>query len=42
MKFSEQVGYGPMNKRLSFGGDQGHRLDTGIVVFFYIIDTVGL
>jgi len=33
MKFSEEVevGNGPMNKRLYFGGDPGHRLDTGIV-----------
>ena len=31
MKFSEEVGNGPVNKRLYFGGDPGHRLDTGIV-----------
>ena len=31
MKFSRKVGNGPMNKRLNFGGDPDHRLDTGIV-----------
>ena len=31
MKFSEQVGNGPMNKRLNFGGDPDHRLDTRVV-----------
>ena len=31
MKFSVKVGNGPMNKRLIFGGDSDHRLDTGIV-----------
>ena len=31
MKFSEKVGNGPMNKRLNFGGDPDHRLDTEIV-----------
>jgi len=31
MKFSGKVGNGPMNKRLNFGGDRDHRLDTGIV-----------
>jgi len=31
MKFSEEVGNGPINKRLNFGGDPDHRLDTGIV-----------
>ena len=30
-EFSGKVGNGPMNKRLNFGGDPGHRLDTGIV-----------
>jgi len=31
MKFSGKVGNGLMNKRLNFGGDPDHRLDTGIV-----------
>jgi len=31
MKFSETIGNRPMNKRLHFGGDLSHRLDTGIV-----------
>jgi len=31
MKVSGNVGDGPMNKCLNFGGDQDHRLDTGIV-----------
>jgi len=31
MKFSRKVGNGPVNKRLNFGGDPDHRLDTGIV-----------
>jgi len=31
MKFSGKVGNGPINKRLNFGGDPGHRLDTVIV-----------
>jgi len=31
MKFSEKVGNGPTNKRLNFGGDPDHRLDTEIV-----------
>jgi len=31
MKFSGKVGNGPVNKRLNFGGDPDHRLDTGIV-----------
>jgi len=31
MKFSGKVGNGPMNKRLNFGGDLDHNLDTGIV-----------
>jgi len=31
MKFSGEVGNGPMNKRLNFGGDPDRRLDTGIV-----------
>ena len=31
MKFSGTVGNGPMNKRLNFGGNPDHRLDTGIV-----------
>jgi len=31
MKFSGKVGNGPMNKRLNFGGDPDHRLDTDIV-----------
>jgi len=31
MKFSRKVGSGPLNKRLHFGGDADHRLDTGIV-----------
>ena len=31
MKFSGNVGNGPMNERLNFGGDPDHRLDTGIV-----------
>ena len=31
MKFSGKVGNGPSNKRLNFGGDPSHRLDTGIV-----------
>ena len=32
MKFSGKVGNGPVNKRLNFGGDPGHRLTTGIVL----------
>jgi len=32
MKFSGKVGNGPLNKRLNFGGDADHRLDTGIVL----------
>ena len=31
MKFAAKVGNGPMNKRLNFGGDAHHRLDTGTV-----------
>jgi len=31
MKFSGNVGNGPLNKWLNFGGDLGHRLDTGII-----------
>jgi len=32
MNFStEKVGNEPLNKRLNFGGDPDHRLDTGIV-----------
>jgi len=31
MKFSGKVGSGPVNKRLHFGGDPDHCLDTGIV-----------
>jgi len=31
MKCSGKVGTGPVNKRLNFGGDPDHRLDTGIV-----------
>jgi len=31
MKLAGNVGNGPMNKRLDFGGDPDHRLDTGIV-----------
>ena len=31
MKFSRKVGNGSVNKRLNFGGDPDHRLDTGIV-----------
>ena len=31
MKFSGKVGNEPLNKRLNFGGDLDHRLDTGIV-----------
>jgi len=31
MKFSGMVGNGPMNKRLDFGGDPDHCLDTEIV-----------
>jgi len=30
-KFSRKVGNGPVNKRLNFGGDPDHRLNTGIV-----------
>jgi len=31
MKFTGKVGNGPRNKRLNFGGDPDHRLNTGIV-----------
>jgi len=31
MKFSGNVGNGPMNKRLNFGGEMNHCLDIGIV-----------
>jgi len=31
MTFSGKVGNGQSNNRLNFGGDQDHRLDTGIV-----------
>jgi len=31
MKFLGNVGNGPVNKRLNFGGDPNHRLHTGIV-----------
>jgi len=31
MTFSEKLGNGPVNKRLIFGVDPDHRLDTGIV-----------
>ena len=31
MKFSRNVGNGPVNKRLTFGGVSDHGLDTGIV-----------
>jgi len=31
MKFSGKVDNGPVNKRLNFGGNSDHRLDTGIV-----------
>ena len=30
MKFSGKDGKAPVNKRLNFGGDPDHRLDTGI------------
>jgi len=30
MKVSGKVGSGPVNKRLYFGGDPDHQLDTGI------------
>jgi len=36
MKFSGKVGNGPVNKRLNFGGDPDHRLNTRIV--FWIRD----
>jgi len=39
MKFSAKVGNGPINKRLNFGGDPDHRLDTGIVFFGFV--TIG-
>jgi len=32
MKFSGKVGNWPMNRRLNFGSDPEHRLDTGIVL----------
>jgi len=31
MKFSGKVGNGPVNKRLTFGGDPDYRLNTEIV-----------
>jgi len=31
MKFSGKVGSGPLNKRLNFGDDPNHCLDTEIV-----------
>jgi len=31
MKFSRKIGSGPTNKRLNFGGDPDHRLNTGTV-----------
>jgi len=31
IKFSGKVGNGPVNKRLTFGGDADHRVDTEIV-----------
>jgi len=41
MKFSGKVGNGPMNKRLNFGGDPDHSLDTGIVAGFVTIERYG-
>jgi len=35
MKFSGNVGNGPMNKRSNFGGDADHHLDTGIVFLIH-------
>jgi len=35
VKFSGKVSNGPVNKRLNFGGDLEHRLDTGIVHYYY-------
>jgi len=35
MQFSGKVGNGTINKRLNFGGDPDHRLDTGIVFRIY-------
>jgi len=31
MKFSAEVGNGPLNKRLHFDGDPDHRLNTGVI-----------
>jgi len=36
MKFSGKVGKWPVNKRLNFGGDPDHRLDTEIVFFGFV------
>ena len=41
MKFSGKVGNGPVKKRLNFGGDPDHRLDTGIVFRFVTIGRYG-
>jgi len=41
MKFSGKVGNWPLNKRLNFGGDPDHRLDTGIVFRFVTIGRYG-
>jgi len=37
IKFSGKVGNEPMNKRLNFGGDPDHRLDTGLFSGFVTI-----
>jgi len=41
MKFSGKVGNGPMNKRLNFGGDPDHRLDTGLFSGFVTPERYG-
>jgi len=33
MKFSGNVGHGPVNKRLNSGGDPAHRLIDTVIVF---------
>jgi len=41
MKFLEKVGNEPLNKRLNFGGDPDHRLDTGSQGLFSGFVTIG-
>jgi len=41
MKFSAEVGNGPVNKGFNFGGDPDHRLDTWLFSGFVAIGRYG-